>query len=82
MTILGKDFISTRSNNSSHAPNVIVLFGECEALKTSVWGSQTLVSVVPPSLFPGAVPVSIKGAKNPTQEPVFFTYKDGKLRMV
>jgi len=83
VTILGKDFIPNQNqSNSGHNPNVIVLFGECEALKTSVWGSQTLVSVVPPSLYPGAVPVSIKGAKNPIQEPVFFTYKDDTDRMM
>lgn len=78
MTVLGKDF----------TPNLTVMFGGNATLKYDLWGTrlfisywsgqQTMVCLLPPSIQPGAVPVSFKGIPNRQQDQVMFNYKDGR----
>jgi hypothetical protein len=37
-----------------------VMFGECKATTTTYWGETSLVCLLPPSAFPGTVPVTFK----------------------
>ncbi|KAI8613569.1 hypothetical protein BC830DRAFT_1131641 [Chytriomyces sp. MP71] len=65
---------------------LIVVFGDMEAVTTQVWGSSTMICVLPPSSTPGPVPVTLKaiagfngsGASAPGTPdiPVTFMYKD------
>eukprot|EP01119_Soliformovum_irregulare_P006646 TRINITY_DN1884_c0_g1_i1.p1 TRINITY_DN1884_c0_g1~~TRINITY_DN1884_c0_g1_i1.p1 ORF type:complete len:811 (-),score=195.13 TRINITY_DN1884_c0_g1_i1:69-2291(-) len=71
-TILGKDF----------TVGLKAVFGDMDSLKTDYWGPQTLLTIVPPSLTAGPVPVTIKGVNNNQQEVVLFTYKDESERMM
>lgn len=37
-----------------------VMFGDCKATTTTYWGETSLVCLLPPSAFPGTVPVTFK----------------------
>ncbi|UZJ56846.1 hypothetical protein CBS101457_006166 [Exobasidium rhododendri] len=51
VTVLGENFTE----------NLTCLFGDVAATSTKVWGSNTLLCILPPSASPGPVAVSIKG---------------------
>ncbi|KAJ3065110.1 SPT3 Dosage dependent suppressor of Ty-induced promoter mutations-like protein [Podochytrium sp. JEL0797] len=65
---------------------LIAVFGDLEAITTQVWGSTTLICILPPSSTPGPVPVTLKaiagfagGPSSPVSDataPVTFMYKD------
>ena len=65
MTILGNDFV-----NPSRC-----MFGDAEAIQTNFWGPKTLLCILPPSLVPGTVPVTIKDVESTKTN--MFTYRDG-----
>lgn len=50
VTVLGTNFYN----------GVRVMFGDNEALSTHYWGPTTLICILPPSVSPGLVPVTVK----------------------
>jgi hypothetical protein len=67
VTVLGSEFSAKNR----------VLFGETEAIATNFWGPKTLLCILPPSMVPCTIPVTIKDVDNDAQTPIMFTYKDG-----
>ncbi|KAJ3084785.1 SPT3 Dosage dependent suppressor of Ty-induced promoter mutations-like protein [Rhizoclosmatium hyalinum] len=61
---------------------LIAVFGDLEAITTQVWGTSTMICILPPSSTPGPVPVTLKAlAGFPANTgvpdiPVTFMYKD------
>jgi len=39
------------------------MFGENEAFSTHFWGPNTLICILPPSVYPGLVPVTVKDSR-------------------
>ncbi|KAJ3119471.1 SPT3 Dosage dependent suppressor of Ty-induced promoter mutations-like protein [Nowakowskiella sp. JEL0407] len=69
ITVLGSGF----------RDGLTVKFGDNPATITQIWSSTTLVCILPPSPFSGAVPVSIKDYESQSSG-VVFTYKDDAER--
>jgi hypothetical protein len=65
VTVLGENFTD----------NLTCLFGDVPAISTRVWGSNTLLCILPPSASPGPVAVSIKPTHGEVQ-----TDQDGMAR--
>ncbi|KAJ3022340.1 UNVERIFIED_CONTAM: SPT3 Dosage dependent suppressor of Ty-induced promoter mutations-like protein [Siphonaria sp. JEL0065] len=60
---------------------LIAVFGDLDAITTQVWGTSTMICILPPSSTPGPVPVTLKavsGFSAPAVPdiPVTFMYKD------
>ncbi|KAI9340832.1 hypothetical protein BDR26DRAFT_860949 [Obelidium mucronatum] len=61
---------------------LIAVFGDLDAITTQVWGTSTMICILPPSSTPGPVPVTLKAVAgfnaNPVipDIPVTFMYKD------
>ena len=53
------------------------MFGDAEAIQTNFWGPKTLLCILPPSLVPGTVPVTIKDVESTKTN--MFTYRDGNF---
>ncbi|KAJ3121307.1 SPT3 Dosage dependent suppressor of Ty-induced promoter mutations-like protein [Physocladia obscura] len=62
---------------------LIAVFGDLEAITTQVWGTSTMICILPPSSTPGPVPVTLRAIPGFTTSipgtpniPVTFMYKD------
>lgn len=78
VTVLGENFVD----------GMTCFFGDVPASSTKVWGSNTLLCILPPSASPGPVAVSVKGAE-PNDHSIsehhnrtlqLFTYSDSTDR--
>ncbi|KAJ3214135.1 SPT3 Dosage dependent suppressor of Ty-induced promoter mutations-like protein [Dinochytrium kinnereticum] len=74
ITVLGSGFYD----------GLTVLFGDVPAGKIQLWGSSTIICILPPSAIPGPVPITFKEhpamAFMPVNEISIFTYKDESER--
>ncbi|KAJ3089593.1 hypothetical protein HDU96_003714, partial [Phlyctochytrium bullatum] len=75
ITILGSGFYD----------GLTPLFGDVPATKVQLWGTSTIICILPPSSIPGPVPVTFKehpamSIMQPVSEVAIFTYKDESER--